>query len=125
MRHALLLIFSLVLAGCAPRETYQPNADLTGIDAARYAADLDGCRNYANPGRYGPLVSAAVIGASAGAGLGAVLGWLAKGNIGLATSYGAISGGVAGAGIGAAAPAPEVKRALDECLRNNGYKVTD
>lgn len=125
MRHVLLLVSGLAVASCASRAAYQPAVDLTGVDAARYAADLDGCRAYADPGRYGPLVANAVIGASAGAGLGAVLGWLSEGNAGLATSYGAISGGVAGAGVGAASPAPEVKRALDECLRNNGYKVND
>ena len=60
-----------------------------------------------------------------GAGLGAVGGWFFGGNSGLGMSYGAVSGFVLGTAAGASQVqvSPQEKAIVDQCLRNNGYKL--
>jgi outer membrane lipoprotein SlyB len=122
MRRALLLLCAL--AGCAPASPYRPAVDLTGVDPARFETDLSDCKKVAERDRYGPVLAGALIGAGMGAGVGAVGGMFA-GNAGLGTSYGAISGTVAGTGVGATqvATPPDEKALVDQCLRNNGYRL--
>ena len=125
IKHApSLLLLATLLAGCGPSSTYQPKVDLTGVDQARYQIDLYDCKKVAERDRYGPVLAGAIL----GAGVGGVIGTVAYGSgIGLATSQGALSGTVAGTAYGAS----QVKGPIDEksfvnqCLRNNGYKVTD
>ena len=125
---ALLLIFAL--AACAPVSDYRPAVDLAGIDSTRFERDLHDCQKVAARDRYGPVLARLVQGATIGAALGAVAGGYA-GNIGLATSYGAIAGTVAGGGVGVAestgrepfADAPDERAAVEACLRNNGYGI--
>ncbi len=122
MRPAPLLLLATLLAGCGPTSTYRPQVDLTGVDQARYEIDLYDCKKVAERDRYGPVAAGAIL----GAGLGGVIGTVAYGSgIGLATSQGAISGTVAGAAYGVSqvqGPVDE-KAFVDQCLRNNGYKV--
>ena len=118
-----LLLLALPLAACGPTSTYQPKVDLAGVDQARYQIDLYDCKKVAERDRFGPVAQGAIL----GAGLGGVIGTVAYGSLGLATSQGAISGTVVGTGYGASqvqGPIDE-KAFVDQCLRNNGYKVTD
>lgn len=125
MRVALVPLLCLIATGCAPSSTYRPNVDLTGVDTARYEIDLYDCKKVAERDRYGPVLAGAILGAGVGGALGSSLGMLSAGNIGLSTSYGTISGAVVGTGIGVSqvqGPLDE-KQFVDQCLRNNGYKV--
>jgi hypothetical protein len=132
-----LACLAVALAACTSGGTYRPRVDLAGGDLVRYEEDLRGCRRYADQVAYGgspvygSLVAGTIIGASFGAGLGAAFGTFGS-NVGLATSYGAESGTAAGLGGGTAAghavkadPPTAERRAIDECLRNNGYEVRD
>lgn len=128
MRFAAVPLLCLLAAGCAPASDYQPKVDLTGANPARYQIDLFDCKKVAERDRYGPLVAYTLLGAGLGtAGAAAIAGVASTGNVGLAESYGAISGTVVGAGVGASqikGPVGE-KLSVDQCLRNNGYKVLD
>jgi len=125
MRQVALLALCALAAGCAPASDYRPAVDLTSVDAVRFATDLRDCKRVAERDRYGPVLAGALMGAGMGAGLGAVGGWLIGENVGLGMSYGALSGLVAGTAIGATQvqPAPDEKQFVDQCLRNNGYKI--
>ena len=128
MRASPALLLAVALAGCAPVSDYRPTVDLAGIDAARFESDLHDCQKVAARDRYGPVLARLVQGATIGAALGAVAGGY-TGNIGLATSYGAIAGTVAGGGVGVAeaanrepfADALDERTVVEACLRNNGY----
>ncbi len=126
MRRPLLLALALAANGCAP-SLYQPQVDLADIDAARYETDLQDCRAVADAARYGPLLAGALQGVAIGAGFGTVIGAFSAGNVGLAASYGALAGTVAGGAVAEATAAPQPpldeKRIVDDCLRNNGYRV--
>lgn len=126
MRPFPLLVCALA-AGCNPVSAYRPAVDLTGVDAARYETDLRDCKKVAERDRYGPVLAGALFGAGIGAGLGSLGGWLSGGSIGLGTSYGALSGVAAGTAAGASQveDPPDEKRMVDQCLRNNGYKLAD
>ncbi len=125
------LLLTLALAACAPVSDYRPAVDLAGIDPARFENDLHDCQKVAARDRYGPVLARVVQGATIGAALGAVAGGYA-GNIGLATSYGAITGTVAGGALGAAEASgavpppnpPDEAAIVEECLRNNGYQLS-
>jgi len=125
IRRAAMLMLCALAAGCAPASNYRPAVDLAGASAARYEIDLSDCKKVAERDRYGPVLAGAIIGAGLGASLGAVGGWATGGNVGLGMSYGALSGLVAGTAVGATQvqPAPDEKQFVDQCLRNNGYKV--
>ncbi len=130
MRYAALPLLCALVAGCAPASTYRPKVDLTGVDKARFEIDLSDCKKVAERDRYGPLLAGAIVGAGLGTAAGAALGGLAQvGNVGLAESYGAISGTVAGTAFGAsqvrAPDGEDENRFVDACLRNNGYKLLD
>jgi hypothetical protein len=125
MHRARTLLLAASVAACAPTSIYQPTVDTSGVDAARYETDLRDCKKLAERDRYGPVLVGALHGAMLGVALGSVGGWIAAGNIGLAQSYGAISGTVAGAAVGATQmrEPPDEKQIVDQCLRNNGYKL--
>jgi hypothetical protein len=125
------VVLSIAIAACAPVSNYRPEVDLAGVDPGRFENDLHDCQKVAALDRYGPVLARVVQGATIGAALGAVAGGYA-GNIGLATSYGAIAGTVVGGGAGVAeaagrgpfADAPDERAVVEACLRNNGYAVT-
>ncbi len=129
MRYAALPLLCALAAGCAPASDYRPKVDLTGMDSARFEIDLSDCKRVAERDRYGPLLAATLVGAGLGtAGAAAMAGVASTGNVGLAESYGAITGTVAGAGFGASqvrAPTEDENRFVDACLRNNGYKILE
>jgi outer membrane lipoprotein SlyB len=130
MRPAVLPLLCALVAGCAPASDYRPKVDLTGVDTARYEIDLSDCKKVAERDRYGPVLAGALVGAGLGtAGAAAMAGVASTGNIGLAESYGAITGTVAGTAFGASqmrAPGDEDEnRFVDACLRNNGYKILE
>ncbi len=126
MRYARLLFALALLPGCAPVSTYRPAVDLSDVDAARYETDLRDCKSVAERDRYAPIVVALLQGAALGTALGAAGAGLAVGNVGLGESYGAISGAVVGIAVGAAQvhEPPNEQQIVDQCLRNNGYKLT-
>ena len=64
-------------------------------------------------------------GAVIGVALGTAVVGISGGNVGLAQSYGAISGTVAGGAVGASQvrEPPNEKKIVDQCLRNNGYRL--
>ena len=125
MRGALPLLLCALAAACAPSAGYRPVVDLDSVDRVRFEVDLRDCTSVAERDRYGPLLVGLLQGAAVGTALGSVGGWLAYGNIGLAQSYGAISGAVAGTAVGAtqSGERPDAKQIVDQCLRNNGYDV--
>jgi outer membrane lipoprotein SlyB len=128
MRHAVLPLLCAVVAGCAPASDYRPKVDLAGVDTARYEIDLSDCKKVAERDRYGPLLVGTLVGAGLGTAAGAAIAGVAStGNVGLAESYGAISGTVAGTAFGASqVHGPEDEKLfVDQCLRNNGYKLAD
>jgi hypothetical protein len=125
MRRLALPLFCLLAAGCGPTSTYRPAVDLAGMDRARYEIDLYDCKKVAERDRYGPVLAGALLGAGVGGAIAAPTAMLGGGNIGLATSYGAIAGTVGGTAVGATqvqGPLDE-KAFVDQCLRNNGYKL--
>lgn len=112
-------------AGCVATSPYVPVVTLNHADAARYQTDLADCRKAADLDQYGPTLAGLAVGASFGAGLGSVAGWLASDNVGLATSFGAISGTAVGGAVGLARSTPPQDAArIDDCLRANGYSVS-
>jgi hypothetical protein len=127
MRRLTPLLLCALAAGCAPASPYRPAVDLAGIDAARYETDLRDCKKVAERDRYGPIVAGALLGAGMGGALGAVGVTITAGSIGLGESYGALSGLAVGTTVGATQvkePQDE-KQMVDQCLRNNGYKLAD
>lgn len=128
MRSGLLLILGAALAACAPASAYRPKVELDAVvNPPRYETDLRDCKRVAERDRYGPVLVGALQGAAMGAALGSIGGWLAGGSIAVAQGYGAASGTVAGTAISAATlPAggePGEEKRVDQCLRNNGYKI--
>ncbi|HEX7968957.1 MAG TPA: hypothetical protein VF502_12120 [Stellaceae bacterium] len=127
MRCDLMLVLTGALAACGPTSAYQPKVELGGIDPVRYETDLRDCKMAAEHAQFGPVIAGAVIGASLGAGFATLFAWwTAASNVGLAETYGAASGTEPGILVGAAQsagqPADE-PQLVDQCLRNNGYKV--
>jgi hypothetical protein len=124
MRRRLLplLLLAALPAGCGPASTYRPKVDLAGVDPARYEIDRYDCKKVAERDRYGPVLAGAILGAGVG---GAVATAAYGGGVGLATSQGTLSGLAVGtaAGAGKVPPPIDEKAFVDQCLRNNGYKV--
>jgi hypothetical protein len=121
----VLLPCLTLLSACAPASDYRPTVELGGLDTARYETDLRDCKTVAERDRYAPVVVGVLQGAVIGVALGTAIVGLGGGNVGLAQSYGAISGTVAGGAVGASqvqAP-PDEKAIVDQCLRNNGYRL--
>ena len=102
---------------------YEPVVDMQGVDQEKYYADLQTCYGYAD--QVDPLDIFAkrfagdlLIGAAAGAAIGAV-----AGNAG--------TGAAAGSAIGATAGAIDPRetghqrqvRIINNCLTNRGYKI--
>ncbi|GEM_PF-4405480 len=120
---AAAALLSVLLAACASE--YHPAVDMTGVDAAKYSAELAACAaraQQAYPG--GAMVVGAVAGATIGTGVATIVGhgWAIASNAGLAESYGAIAGGVAGAG--AVVGNRNQRAVIDDCLIQDGYKLT-
>jgi len=131
MRRSLLMSLCLAVAGCA--YPYTPLVDMNGVNPVVYERDLAACQATAQtPYPAGAIAVGMVIGASVGAGLGAIIAPLSgAANFGLAESTGALSGGAAGAVPGAAGAIPGAATAssagqtqsVDDCLAAHGYKL--
>jgi outer membrane lipoprotein SlyB len=127
-RPRLLGVWTLgiLLAGVAAcASSYQPIVDMKGVDAERYQADLDECREYAE--QVSPAGSAATgagLGGLAGAGIGAAIGAV-RGSPGTGAAVGAAGGGSAGLFGGGARGVEKQKRVIRNCLRGRGYRVLD
>jgi hypothetical protein len=124
LRSLSLLCLGL-LAACAPGSDYRPAVALGGTEAARYETDLRDCKKVAERDRYAPVLVGVLQGAVVGVALGSAIVGIGGGNVGLAQSYGAISGTVAGGAVGGSQvhEAPDEKAIVDQCLRNNGYEL--
>jgi hypothetical protein len=136
---------ALALAACAPSwQPYRPTVELDDANPTIYQDDLVSCRNKVDglggsTIAGGPILVDALIGASFGLGLAAVMGdFYVVGNYAAAEAIGGASGAVAGGVVGAttgntppvtSAPAPpklppaERQAAIDQCLRGDGYKI--
>jgi hypothetical protein len=126
MRAIAAGLLLLGIAACAPASPYRPAVDLAGLDAARYETDLRDCKKVAERDRYAPLFVGLLQGAALGTAMGAAIGGvIVQGNVGLAESYGAISGAVAGPAVAttAVAPPPDEDEQVRACLRANGYTI--
>lgn len=128
----LLLLLPAALAACGPASDYRPAVDLSGVDPERYETDLRDCKKAAELDRYGPVFAAALQGAALGTALGAAGGAFAAGSAPAAAEtftasegYGAVAGTVAGATLGGTQVQEKVdeRARVDQCLRNNGYRI--
>jgi hypothetical protein len=123
---SVFLLFCLSLLGaCAPASDYRPAVALGSLDTARYETDLRDCKKVAERDRYAPVVVGVLQGAVIGVALGTAIMGIGGGNVGLAQSYGAISGTVAGGAVAGSQvhEPPDEKAIVDQCLRNNGYRI--
>jgi outer membrane lipoprotein SlyB len=119
-----LLLCLALLAACAPASDYRPTVELGGLDSARYETDLRDCKKVAERDRYAPVVVGVLQGAVIGVALGSAIAAIGGGNVGLAQSYGAISGTMAGGAVAGSQvrEPPDETAVVDQCLRNNGYQ---
>jgi hypothetical protein len=128
----LLLLCGAALAGCAT--SGPPLVDMTNVDPVVYQGDLDRCEAGGHGSdAAGPLVVGAIMGASIGAGLGALFTFPAPtAAYSVAEAYGTGTGAVAGAAVSTAANAPPPKGTVPEaggsqtvaqCLAAKGYRV--
>jgi hypothetical protein len=128
----LFLFCAAALAGCAM--SGPPLVDMTNVDPVVYQGDLDRCEAVGRGSdAVGPLVAGALMGASIGGGLGAILG----GSSPLVTftsaeTIGSGAGAAAGAAADTAANAPAAKgtapaadgsETVGQCLTAKGYRV--
>lgn len=115
MKSAILLVMSLIIAGCASQKVI---IDRDGVDMAQYQRDLDACNAYAEEVDSGKKVAGgAVGGALVGAAIGAIIGDSKT------AARGAGVGGVSGAARGGGRAANEKSRVVKNCLRGRGYQV--
>lgn len=129
MKQRIAVLSLLLLAGCATgtqRTTWVDPASIT--DQAAYDRDHEECRAVAvqifreeQQAQRGAAVATAVVGAAAGAALGsAVAPSGAKGEL---TRFGAVAGGLSGAGAASSPSTGGVMlHAMRECLRGRGYR---
>jgi hypothetical protein len=128
----LLLLCAAALAGCAT--SGPPLVDMTNVDPVVYQGDLDRCEAVGRGSdAAGPLVVGAIMGASFGAGLGALFAFPAPtAAYSVAEGYGTGTGAVAGAAAETAANAPTpagappaagASQTVAQCLTAKGYRV--
>lgn len=123
VRRGLALAAVVAVAGCARGpivDTAQP-----GFDTIAYQHDLALCQQFADqvdPGE--DILTSGLIGAAAGAALGAI-GGAFTGDAGLGAAIGAATGGAGGALTGGADSANTADRVLRNCLRERGYVILD
>ncbi len=107
--------------GCA--SSYEPIVDMKGVDAARYQADLDECRQYADHVDVGTSAgTGAAIGAAIGAATGAAVGAI-TGSPGTGAAVGAAGGGTTGLFGGGLRGGEKQRQVIRNCLRGRGYSV--
>ena len=107
----ILMGLAVLVAGCASR----PIIDTTGVDMARYRADLAECEQVAKQVQTGTTVAkSSVVGTAVGAAVGAITGGAGEG-----AAAGAVSGGAAGA----VEADREESTVVKNCLRHRGYVV--
>ena len=112
-RFSTCLLVTL-LAGCS--SSPGPIVDTKGVDMARYHADLEDCRGFAEQVRIERgMAKGAVAGAAAGAAVGAVR----SENVGEHAGVGAVAGATKSGIRGDREKSQVVKR----CMRGRGYKV--
>jgi outer membrane lipoprotein SlyB len=110
----MLLLFLLVLAGCA----HNPIVDMQGVNRRQYRQDLTECRQYAEQVNVaGETATHGAAGAAVGAALGAIVG-----DHRTAQKIGGV-GAVTGATRGAKKARHRKERVMRNCLRGRGYKV--
>jgi hypothetical protein len=120
---ASVLVITVALTACA--QTYEPVVDMEGVDPAKYAKDLAGCRKYAKiADPAGEAVAGALLGAAFGAALGAATG-ATVGQAGCGASYGTAVGGASGLAAGGASGMARQIRIICHCLTTRGYSVLD
>ena len=111
LNRCIFTIVVLSLSACATR----PVTDPRGIDMVQYERDLYDCQMVAGQVNTGGQMAAS---ATVGALIGAAFGVLTH-DVGNAAAFGAVSGGVAGAGDAQYQKAMIVRK----CLYNRGYDI--
>lgn len=130
MKKAIVILVAFSLVGCATAppgtpgagsgDTYTPFIDMQGLDTARYANDLAGCRSYAQQISPNKEAMAGMIG---GMFIGALIGGAIAGRRGAESA--ALAGG--GAGVGAAGGRAVLKQetVIANCMAGRGYRVLE
>lgn len=121
MKHAILILSVISLAGCAGNQPFknEPIIDRKGVDMNQYYADKADCEAYATEVRTGDKVArGAVAGAVVGGAIGAIVN-RGHNSAERGAGVGAVTGGVKGAKEGMR----ESERVVKQCLRGRGYKV--
>jgi outer membrane lipoprotein SlyB len=120
MKTIIIIAAALVLTGCA---TTQSGAEfvplIDGSDRTKISADLGDCQAYARQvaGAADRAVAGALAGALIGGVLNAALGVRGQGNE--MAAFGAITGGLQGAGEGA----KDQKSIIRNCMAGRGHRV--
>jgi outer membrane lipoprotein SlyB len=118
---AMVPVLALALVACA--RSYEPIVDTYGVDPARYEADLDDCRAYAE--QVSPLEEAgggALLGGAIGAALGAIAGAF-SGDAGTGAAVGAAVGGAGGGISGGAEGVAGQRQVIRNCMSGRGYSI--
>lgn len=130
MKKTIVTMVAFSLLGCATAppgtpgagsgDTYTPFIDMQGLDSARYANDLAGCRSYAQQIKPNKEAMAGMIG---GMFIGALIGGAIAGRSGAESA--ALAGG--GAGVGAAGGRAVLKQetVIANCMAGRGYRVLE
>jgi outer membrane lipoprotein SlyB len=128
MKKYLVLLISIMLAGCASGPVLYPNARLQQVGPEQAQQDIDDCRRqaeaYVKSDAAKTIAKDTAIGGAGGAvvggAMGAVTGSFGQG-VGIGAAGGAAAGLITGA-IKAFEPSPIYKAFVNRCLNEKGYE---
>ena len=128
MKHSvtLLIISTLLIAGCAEQRGWTPTVDTYGNpNAYRLNQDMAECQQLSSHASGGAVQEGAIgmgagglLGAAGGAAIGAIAGNPAAGAM-----IGATAGGLGGGATQGFQSDERYKSAYNTCLRNRGHKI--
>lgn len=126
---SVVLLFSLILAGCASHgPVLYPNAHFKTVGDEQAQRDIGACQQmadaYVKSNPAGDVAKSTAVGAAGGAVVGAAVGAV-TGAFGSSVGIGAAAGGASGLFYGiikGSQPTPVYKNFVDRCLREKGYE---
>ena len=122
MGRLTLLSLLLLLPGCAAM--FPPEVDASGVEPAKYNADMAECQDVADQAQPEWQAGQGVaIGSAFGAGIGAIIGGFAFGAVSPAVWWGMLAGGGTGALVGGDQGFRDQRVAYSACLRERGYTI--